>query len=100
MNKSFAALLASLTAASIATVVLPCAAQNSASDKVTLKFVKADSEETEAEDGHGANAVDGNPNTFWHTKWQADSPPCPHEIIIELVPPSPIQGFTYLPRQD
>ncbi len=31
---------------------------------------------------------------------QDTSPEPPHEIIIELVPPSTIKGFTYLPRQD
>jgi phospholipase C len=66
----------------------------------TLKFVKVDSEETAGENGAGANAVDGDPNTFWHTQWQDANPPCPHEIVIELVPPSTIKGFTYLPRQD
>jgi hypothetical protein len=65
-----------------------------------LKFVKADSEETSAEDGKGANAVDGDPGTIWHTQWQDASPTCPHEIVIELVPPTTIKGFTYLPRQD
>ena len=61
--------------------------------KVALKVVKADSEETSGEDGKAANAVDGDPNTFWHTQWQDASPPCPHEIIIELTPPSTIKGF-------
>jgi hypothetical protein len=68
--------------------------------KVKLKFVKVDSEETESQDGHGENAVDGNPNTYWHTQWHGNSPGFPHEIIIELLPPSVIKGFTYLPRQD
>jgi hypothetical protein len=68
--------------------------------KVKLKFVKVDSEETESQDGHGENAVDGNPNTYWHTQWHGTSPGLPHEIIIELLPPSVIKGFTYLPRQD
>lgn len=68
--------------------------------KVALKFVKVDSQETDGEDGKGENAVDGNPETFWHTQWQDASPACPHEIVIELVPPSTIKGFTYLPRQD
>ncbi len=56
---------------------------------LTLQFVRADSEEPSAERGYGENAVDGNPD-----------PSLPHEIIIELVPPSTIKGFTYLPRQD
>jgi hypothetical protein len=68
--------------------------------KVELKFVKVDSEETNGQNGYGKNAVDGDPNTYWHTQWQSNSPPLPHEIIIELIPPSVIKGFTYLPRQD
>ncbi len=68
--------------------------------KVKLKIVKVDSEETNSQDGFGENAVDGNPNTCWHTQWHGNSPGLPHEIIIELLPPSVIKGFTYLPRQD
>jgi hypothetical protein len=67
---------------------------------ITLKFVSVDSEETNGENGHGENAVDGDPNTIWHTQWQRQSPGLPHEIIIELVPPSAISGFSYLPRQE
>ena len=87
--------------ATLVSVSLSAAAQApAATDKITLKFVRVDSQETDGEDGKGANAVDGDPNTFWHTQWQDASPPCPHEIVIELVPPSAISGFTYLPRQD
>lgn len=68
--------------------------------KVELKFVRVDSEETNGENGCGGNAVDGNPNTYWHTQWQGNSPGLPHEIVIELLPPSIITGFIYLPRQD
>ena len=68
--------------------------------KVTLTVVKVDSEETAGENGRGVNAIDGDPNTVWHTQWQDANPPQPHEIIIELTPPSTIKGFTYLPRQD
>jgi len=68
--------------------------------QITLTVVKVDSEETAGEDGKGANAVDGDPNTFWHTQWQDANPECPHEIIIKLNPPAMIKGFTYLPRQD
>ncbi|HEX7618724.1 MAG TPA: discoidin domain-containing protein [Verrucomicrobiae bacterium] len=71
-----------------------------APNKIVLTVVKVDSEETAGENGSGTNAVDGNPNTFWHTQWQDATPEHPHEIIIELTPPSTIKGFTYLPRQD
>ena len=75
-------------------------AETAPAAKLTLKFIKVDSEETAAEDGKGANAVDGDPNTIWHTQYQDSAAPCPHEIVIELIPPTTIKGFTYLPRQD
>jgi hypothetical protein len=78
----------------------PSQPETAAPSKVTLKVVKVDSEETSGENGQGANAVDGDPNTIWHTQWQDANPPQPHEIVIELTPPATIKGFTYLPRQD
>src|SRR5204863_1778519 len=69
-------------------------------NKLTLKVVKVDSEETGGEDGKGVNAVDGDPSTIWHTQWQDDTPPLPHEITIDLGAPARIKGFSYLPRQD
>src|ERR1039457_6443024 len=55
-----------------------------ATNKMVLTVVKVDNEETAGENGRGTNAVDGNPNTIWHTQWQDATPECPHEIIIEL----------------
>ena len=72
----------------------------SGGNRLKLKVVRVDSEETAGEDGKGANAVDGDTSTIWHTQWQDSSPPHPHEIIIELGAPTSIKGFTYLPRQD
>src|SRR5271157_1792288 len=92
-----------IRSAALAAAVLAAFAlgpQARAADKITLKVVKVDSEETSAEDGKGANAVDGDPATFWHTQWQDASPECPHEITIELSQACKIIGFTYLPRQD
>jgi hypothetical protein len=81
---------------------IPSAAQvqSTVTNKVTLKVVKVDSEEMVGEDGNASNAVDGNPDTLWHTQWQDASPQHPHEIIIQLSSPATIKGFTYLPRQD
>jgi hypothetical protein len=70
------------------------------SAKPTLRVVRVDSEETAGEDGKGANAVDGDPKTIWHTQWQDNSPETPHEIVIELSQRCKVSGFTYLPRQD
>jgi hypothetical protein len=91
-------LLSCSTAAQHCSDVQPLEANGAA--KVKLKFVKVDSEETDGQDNYGENAVDGNPDTYWHTQWQGTSPGLPHEIIIELCPPSVIKGFTYLPRKD
>jgi hypothetical protein len=78
----------------------PLAPHARAVQKLTLKVVKVDSEETAGGDGRGTNAVDSNPNTIWHTQWQGASPAHPHEIILQLNPPCKIKGLTYLPRQE
>lgn len=64
-----------------------------------LAVVSVDSAETVGEDAKGENAVDGNPDTIWHTQWQDAAPECPHEIVIQLETPGTLKGFTYLPRQ-
>jgi hypothetical protein len=74
--------------------------QVASTNKIKLTVIKVDSEETASENGRGTNAVDGNPDTFWHTEWTDANPECPHEIIIQLSPSATIKGFTYLPRQD
>jgi len=62
----------------------------------TLKFV--DSED--AASYPAVKAFDGNPNTFWHTRWLGGATPPPHEIQINLGKLCTLQGFRYLPRQD
>jgi hypothetical protein len=46
----------------------------------------------------GYRAMDGNPNTLWHTDWQLENPSHPHELAIDLGAPYEIGGFVYLPR--
>ncbi len=62
-----------------------------------VKSVRADSEETGYE---AANAIDGNPNTIWHTAWEPQTPDYPHELVIELEQETTISALQYLPRQD
>ncbi|GAA0259680.1 phospholipase C, phosphocholine-specific [Saccharothrix mutabilis subsp. mutabilis] len=64
----------------------------------TVRFV--DSQETSGENGAGANAADGKPNTHWHTKWTGTPDPLPHEIHLDLGTTRTLTGVTYLPRQD
>jgi hypothetical protein len=60
----------------------------------------ASSQELVGDPGAAINAFDGDPNTFWHSKWQTTSPPPPHEIQVDLGKSYPVAGFRYLPRQD
>ncbi len=63
------------------------------------KVVSVDSEELVGENNSGANAIDGNESTIWHTRWNADQHQ-PHTITVDMGKTHRIGGFTYLPRQD
>jgi hypothetical protein len=57
----------------------------------------------EQADGYAAElAIDGDPNTFWHTLWRDGTSPAtlPHFIAVDMTNEKTLGGFTYLPRQD
>ena len=59
--------------------------------------VKADSEER----GYPVeNAVDGKPDTIWHTPFQGDVTKFPHELSIQYTGAIEVKGLRYVPRQD
>ena len=60
--------------------------------------VTASSEETIKEDNRAANAIDGDPQSLWHTTWGLTLPP--HYLRIELPRAAMVSGLSYLPRQD
>ncbi len=62
------------------------------------RVVRVDSEDA-AHDHLAAMAIDGDPNSFWHTRWQPDDP-LPHELVIDISREVALKGVTYLPRQD
>jgi beta-galactosidase len=62
------------------------------------RVVYADS--VNAGDGDAEHAVDGSPETHWHTQWSDAKPPHPHEIVIDMGESLRLIGFTLLPRQD
>ena len=71
-----------------------------ASDGVMLRIgwsVSADSAELVGESAPASNAIDGDASTFWHTQWQAASPPPPHTFTVNLGSARTIGGFKYLP---
>ncbi len=65
-----------------------------------LSIFSVDSEELVGEDGAAENAIDGNPDTIWHTEWYSSDPQCPHEIVIDLGSLYHIGEIQYMPRQD
>ena len=79
-------------------VTINCDPQWLDSDQWKLLF--ADSEESRGENGIAINAIDGNPNTFWHSEWYPSNSTLPHEIQIDLGSTYFVEGFSYLPRQD
>ncbi len=46
------------------------------------------------------NAIDGDPRTIWHSRWQGELAKHPHEIVIDLGAEYRISGIRYLARQD
>jgi uncharacterized repeat protein (TIGR03806 family) len=64
-----------------------------------LSIYQVDSEETVDEVAPASRAIDGDPNTFWHTEWGAYEPPGPHFITIDLGSLRSVGGFIYTPRQ-
>lgn len=64
------------------------------------KIVYTDSEENFAEGDLADNAIDGNPDTFWHTLWSAPHPGHPHTLVVDLGTKREISGVRLLPRQD
>jgi hypothetical protein len=47
-----------------------------------------------------ARAGDGDINTIWHTEFVGGTPGYPHELVVDLGAPRPIEGLLYVPRQD
>jgi len=61
---------------------------------VTVK-VTADSEAAGYE---AVNALDGNPQSMWHTQFRGSQPKHPHQIVVDLGSSYEITAFGYLAR--
>ncbi len=75
--------------------------RTNASNLVILgaKVIEADSEDS-AHGNVAADAIDGDPETFWHTRWEPSNDPMPHHLVIDMGRTITLKGITYLPRQD
>jgi beta-galactosidase len=61
---------------------------------------RASASSEEAGEGFARHAIDGNPSTFWHSRWSSDAAHPPHRFEIDFGKPMDIAGLSYLPRQD
>ena len=64
-----------------------------------MKLLSASSE-NQSNNRKAAFAIDGRPDTLWHTSWSDGLKAHPHELVIDLGSPCRITGFRYLARQD
>ncbi|MFI2704017.1 discoidin domain-containing protein [Cellulosimicrobium composti] len=69
-------------------------------DRSLLSVHDVSSEETVGEQAPATNAIDGDPNTFWHTKWANGSAPYPHHITLDLGAQYDVTGLQYTTRQN
>ncbi|MFM7320581.1 MAG: glycoside hydrolase family 2 TIM barrel-domain containing protein, partial [Armatimonadota bacterium] len=60
---------------------------------------KVEADSVEEAEGEPIHAIDGDPDTFWHTEWSRRSPAPPHSLTIDLGVEEVIAGFEYVPRQ-
>ena len=65
-----------------------------------LVDTQASADSADADECGAAKAIDGDPDTFWHTAWHDPAPDFPHWLELKLSKPTKITGFTALPRQD
>lgn len=84
---------AALIAEEVAETIAPYSEQ-----KTNWKIVSVTSEEEG--DGKAIYAIDGNPDTFWHSRWSNDPTKLPHELVVDTGGERLTTGFYCLPRQD
>lgn len=54
----------------------------------------------EGADGAAVNVIDGNPNTYWHSRWGDASITLPQSVTLELTEQKTIYKVDYLARQN
>ena len=68
-------------------------------DKKLWKILSFSSEQGTAHES-AANAIDGNPNTIWHTQYKPEEVPYPHEMVVDMGKMYNVAKFIYTPRND
>lgn len=71
-------------------------------DRTNWTVIGFSSQEANGEgpdNGRAIFALDGDPNTYWHTQWQNGQPGPPHYLIIDMGETKTIHGLSFLDRQ-
>jgi len=71
-------------------------------DRTNWTVIGFSSQEASGEgpnNGRAIFALDGDPNTYWHTQWQGGQPGPPHYLIIDMGVTRTIHGLSFLDRQ-
>lgn len=71
--------------------------------KTDWKIVSFTTEEPSGEqppvtNGHAVAIIDGDPETYWHSRWQGGNDPLPYEIVIDMQRRVNIAQVELLPR--
>jgi beta-galactosidase len=66
------------------------------SDHAKWRIVSASS--FQPNEGEPANAIDGNPDTFWHSRWSPDVAKPPHELVVDLGAVTRVAAVIYTDR--
>ena len=64
-----------------------------------MKLVSSSSE-NQSNNRKAIFAIDGRPDTIWHSSWSDGIKAHPHELVIDLGSSCRVTGFRYLARQD
>jgi beta-galactosidase len=78
--------------------VKPAMPAQEASKSIPGKVIAASS--FESGEGDPEHAVDGNTETFWHSRWSNNEAQPPHFLVIDYAQPLDIGGLHYTARSD
>ena len=70
------------------------------SSNISAKLIEDIAADSESATDPVEYAFDGDPQTFWHTKWRGSSTKQPHWVQVEFKEVVPVEGMCYLPRQN
>ena len=71
-----------------------------AAAKSGLKGKVTSASSFEPGEGEVEHAVDGDTETFWHSRWSGDAAQPPHFLVIDYGQPLNIEGVRYVARTD